>query len=93
MAENVAVRYTARRLTMQGLKPTDYFLYKEGKEFFNFDMRQLVVLGLRTVYAGLHGQITREQILNMAASIYGENMDQEPLETRPTYREFSKIRP
>jgi hypothetical protein len=93
MAEKAATWYTARRLTMQGLKPTDYFLYKEGKEFFNFDMRRLYVLGLRVLYAGLHGQISRDQILTMANTVFGENMDQEDPETRPTYKEFSKIHP
>lgn len=82
-------KYIAKRLNMPGLKPTDYYLYASEKAYFGFDMRQLVVLGLRMVYACAGGQITREQMLNMASAILNENLDKEAPD-RPVYQELGK---
>lgn len=90
MPEKVAARwFSARRLTMQGLKPSDYYLYKSMKEFFQFDMRGLVVLGLRNLYSDAHDPITRQRILTLAAQIQQEDLDQE--QQRPEYRSFNDL--
>lgn len=83
--------WNIKRLNMPGLKPSDYYLFNQEKEYFNFDMRQIVVLGLRCIYAGLHGQITAEQIKDMAYKIINEDLDREEKDTRPTYHNIHEI--
>ena len=81
--------FNSRRLTMRGLKPSDYFLYKSEKEFFDFDMRQLVVLGLRWIYAGFHEQEMRNMILALANQIKAEDLDLE--KQRPEYKKLTQL--
>jgi hypothetical protein len=83
--------FLRKTLNMPSLKPSDYFLYDQERKYFDFDMRELVVLGLRVIYACQHGQISRDQMLDFALQIKVEDLDLEDSRTRPTYTEFSKI--
>ncbi len=81
--------FTGRRLTMQGLKPSDYFLYAQMKTFFNFDMRQLFVLGLRYLYSSAYDEVQREKIRAVANMVCQDDLDIE--KDRPTYVAFQKL--
>lgn len=84
-----ATWFTSRRLIMRGLKPSDYFLYKSEKDCFNFDMRQLFILGLRWIYAGVHEKNMRDMIFELANTIRLEDLDKEI--DRPEYKDFIKL--
>ena len=78
-----------RTLKMAGLKPSDYFLFKQEREYFDMDMRELVVLGLRWVYAGWHDPVMREMIKTLAIGVKKDNLDVQV--ERIEYKEFGKI--
>ncbi len=75
---------------MAGLKPSDYFLYKSMCQFFEFDLRDLVVLGLRYLYASAHDSSKKEQILQLAQRLKEEDLDIEP-QDRPIYTDFTEL--
>jgi len=81
--------FSSRRLTCQGLKPSDYFLYKQEKAYFDMDMRALFVLGLRIIYSLSHDPVQRERILSLARTIKTENLDKE--KDRPEYTFFQQV--
>ncbi len=81
--------FNTRRLTLPGLKPSDYFLFKECKEFFSFDTRQVLVLGLRIIYAAFHDPRFREMVFHIAKTVKAEDLSQE--QQRPTYTTFSQL--
>ena len=64
-----------RSLKCPGLKPSDYFLFKEIRQYFGYDMRQVLVLGLRYLYAAWHDPLQREAILSIATTLNTENLD------------------
>ena len=70
-------RYASAGKTLRcpGLQPSDYYLFKTERAYFNFDMRQLLTLGLRCIHAGMHGTITAEQIKEIAADIANADLD------------------
>ena len=88
-SEKSSTWHSSRRLTCQGLKPSDYFLYKQEKDYFDFDMRELFVLGLRSIYSLCHDPAQRERILTLARTIKTENLDKE--KDRPEYTFFQKV--
>ena len=89
MTEKNNFHISGRSLRMPGVKPSDFFLFKEEKEYFDFDMRELVTLGLRWIYAGWHSKEMREMILSLAATIRQEDLDiqQSPI----VYERFKDI--
>ena len=52
MSETKVFNY--KRISFPGMKPSDYFLFKEIRNYFQMDTRQLVVFGLRVIYSALH---------------------------------------
>lgn len=66
---------SGRSLRMPGLQPTDYFLFKETRQYFDFDMRQVVVLGLRLTYAMFHDKALRNMILEIAQQVKMDDLD------------------
>ena len=74
MAEEKKSYIALRSLRMPQLKPSDYSLFKDMREFFGYDMRQLVVLGLRWIYAGYHEPGMREMIMTLAQQIQHEDL-------------------
>jgi hypothetical protein len=79
-----------RTLRMPGLKPSDYFLFKEARAYFQYDMRQLFTLGLRLIYILMHNPGLREQILiPLSGEIANEDLDIQ--KEKVVYVEFSKI--
>lgn len=75
---------------MPGLKPSDWYLCSQEMEYFNMNLRQLVVLGIRFLYASQHDPVLKEQIARMAAQVYAEDLDLEE-EDRPVYQEFKSL--
>ena len=78
-----------KRLYMQGLKPSDYYLYDQERKFFDFTMRALMVLGLRFIYSAASDPQQRSNLIHLANEIHQEDLDFET--NRPVYKEFSKI--
>ena len=62
-------------LKMPRLKTTDYYLFTQEKQYFSMGMRELVVLGLRWIYAGWHREDMRAMILALAEEIKMEDLD------------------
>lgn len=79
-----------RSLKMPGLKPSDYYLFAQEKEAFAFDMRELVTLGLRLIYAGWHRSDIREMIIALASQIAQEDLNVQA--AKVVYKRFSEIR-
>ena len=89
--EKVAKSFIAgRSLRMPGLKPSDYYLFKESKALFNFDMRQVFILGLRLIYRCLFDARYRALLYELADEINKENLDIQDIKV--VYENFSKIR-
>src|SRR5262245_26723912 len=87
-----------RRLSMPGLKPSDYYLYATEKEFFKkhtgaatFDLRSLAVVGFRLIYAGFHDARVREMILEIVKQVSQDDLDHEDSATRPIYKTLEEI--
>lgn len=81
---------SGRTLRMAGLKVSDYFLFKEARAYFNYDMRQLFTLGLRLIYMVMHNPELKQGILlPLANKIANENLDIQ--EEKIVYTEFNKI--
>ena len=78
-------------LTCPSLKPSDYYLFKEMKTYFNCNMQELLVLGIRLIYAGAHDPTFREWIINFITQIKQENLNYETKESRPEYKKFSQV--
>ncbi len=72
-----------------GLKPSDFYLYMQMQKYFNFNIKQVFVLGLRTMYACAHGGITREQLLNLAVSVNQDDLERDTEAVQ--YKELEKI--
>ena len=92
MSTEVKKFTTYRRLSFPGVKPSDYFLFKEIREYFQCDTRQLVVLGLRLIYSGFHDPRFREVILEIAKQVLQDNLDTEDRATRPNYTGLKDIK-
>jgi hypothetical protein len=83
--------YYSKRLTCPGLKPSDYYLFRSIRDYFNYDMRELVVLGLRYLYSNAHDPVQREKILYLANEVHAENLDVEDSADRPDYHSFPAL--
>lgn len=83
-------RMAGRSLKMPGLRPSDYYLFSQEKEHFSFDMRELVTLGLRLIYAGWHRSDIREMISTLASQIAQEDLNVQS--AKIVYTKFSDIR-
>lgn len=81
-----------KRLSFPGLKPSDYYLFKEVREYFQCDTRQLVALGLRLIYSGFHDPRFREVILEIAKQVLQDDLDKEDKATRPNYTSLKDIK-
>ena len=79
-----------RTLRMPGLKVSDYFLFKEARAYFNYDMRELFTLGLRLIYIVMHNSKLKEEILlPLANEIKNEDLDIQG--EKKVYTKFNKI--
>ena len=88
--ERKVQRMSGRSLKFPGLKPSDFYLLTQEKEYFSFDMRELVVLGLRLIYSGWHRSDIREMIVHLASEIAQEDLNVQG--TRIEYKKFREIR-
>jgi hypothetical protein len=70
-------------LKLPGLKPSDYFLYKSIADYFFpythsvSRLRQVVVLGVRLIYAIWHRPDLREMVIALAGQIQQEDLDRD----------------
>ena len=75
MSEGKDFNIAGRSLRMPGLKPSDFYLLTQAKVHFDMDMRQVVVLGLRWLYAAQHDPVMAKMVLDLASTVHGENLD------------------
>lgn len=66
---------SGRILRIPGLKPSDWYLVQQIREYFSFDLRQVLVLGIRLIYAGFHDPHIKRSILILATQVKAENLD------------------
>jgi hypothetical protein len=88
--ENPGVNYSFQRtLKMQGLMPTDYFLYKEIRDHFGFDnIRTVLIFGLRWIYSCCYDPVLREKMRVIAGVVQKENLSEHK---EMTYNSISQI--
>ena len=64
-----------KTLRCAGLQPSDYYLFKSLREYFDFDMRQLLTLGDRWIYAGMHDPKMLAMIQQLAVAVKQADLD------------------
>jgi len=78
-----------RTLRMAGLSRSDFQLFTLLKKHFGFDMRQIVILGFRWLYASWHEPRLRAMVIALAQEIVAEDLNEEG--PRGTYRPLDAI--
>lgn len=69
-------RRTAKRLHMEHLPSSDYFLYTMMRQQLDLDsLRQVFVCGLRLMYACGHDPALRQILLNVVGDVRSTNLD------------------
>lgn len=82
---------SGRTLRMPGLKPSDYFLFKQCREYFHLDMRKMFTVGLRLIYTVmLNPSLRANLLLPLIEQVHNENLDIQELEV--TYERFIDIK-
>ncbi len=79
-----------KRLSLPGLKPTDYFLFKNLRDTYQLDTRQILVIGLRWIYAAHHEEYLKTMVKSIITQVQNEDLDQEA-EPRPIYKELRNL--
>ncbi len=64
-----------RTLRCAGLQPGDYYLFKTIRAYFAYDMRQVLTLGLRWLYAGMHDPAMAKMIEQLAIEVKQADLD------------------
>ncbi len=78
-----------RTLKLPGLKPTDYFLFTQIRDYFGLPgLRGVLVFGLRWIYSSWHDKELREKMRVIARSVLEEDLDKH-IEIK--YKDFDKI--
>lgn len=72
-----AARFTAKRLHMEALPSSDYYLYTMIREQLDLDsLRQTFIVGLRLTYSIGHDPNLRPILLNILGEVRETNLDE-----------------
>ncbi len=89
MPEKADQSVLRRKLTMPGLKPTDFFLFAQAKKHFDMTMRQVFVLGIRLIYTCFADPLLRDRVLYLAHQVQYDNLDKD--EVYLQYRTYDQL--